>query len=93
MAYIDSKKLKEEIKNAFVDENQEGIEGITAIGINGGLGMVLQIIERMEKQEGKMHCKTLQKYWNKIPFPDGITLVEAVEIIEKYIEMEGENGI
>lgn len=49
MAYIDSKKLKEEIKNAFVDENQEGIEGITAIGINGGLGMVLQIIERMEK--------------------------------------------
>lgn len=39
-----------------------------------------------------MHCKTLQKYWNKIPFPAGITLVEAVEIIEKYIEMEGENG-
>ena len=49
MAYIDSEKLKEEIKNAFVDENQEGIEGITAIGINGGLDMVLQIIERMEK--------------------------------------------
>ncbi|AHH93351.1 hypothetical protein FSDG_02475 [Fusobacterium animalis 7_1] len=38
-----------------------------------------------------MHCKTLQKYWNKIPFPAGITLVEAVEIIEKYIEMEGKN--
>ena len=32
-----------------------------------------------------MHCKTLQKYWNKIPFPAGITLVEAVKIIEKYI--------
>ena len=40
-----------------------------------------------------MHCKTLQKYWNKIPLPAEITLVEAVEIIEKYIEMEGENGI
>lgn len=39
-----------------------------------------------------MHCKTLKKYWNKIPFPTEITLVEAVEIIEKYIEMEGENG-
>lgn len=38
-----------------------------------------------------MHCKTLKKYWNKISFPAGITLVEAVEIIEKYIEMEGEN--
>ena len=37
-----------------------------------------------------MHCKQLKKYWNKIPFPDGITLVEAVEIIERYIEMEGE---
>ena len=40
-----------------------------------------------------MHCKILQKYWNKIPFPAGITLVEAVEIIKKYIEMEGENGV
>ena len=40
-----------------------------------------------------MHCKQLKKYWNKIPFPVGITLVEAVEIIEKYIEMEGKNGI
>ncbi|WGM54831.1 hypothetical protein FNU4_45 [Fusobacterium phage vB_FnuS_FNU4] len=38
-----------------------------------------------------MHCKTLKKYWNKIPFQAGITLVEAVEIIEKYIEMEGKN--
>jgi hypothetical protein len=40
-----------------------------------------------------MHWKTLQKYWNKITFPAGITLMEAVEIIEKYIEMEGKNGI
>ena len=38
-----------------------------------------------------MHCKTLEKYWHKIPFPDGIRLVEAVEIIEKYIEMEVRN--
>lgn len=40
-----------------------------------------------------MHSRTLQKYWNKIPFPNNITLVEAVEIIKKYIETEGENGI
>ena len=40
-----------------------------------------------------MHSRTLQKYWYKIPFPSNITLVEAVEIIEKYIEMEGKNGI
>lgn len=39
-----------------------------------------------------MHCKTLQKYWNKIPFPDGISLVEAVGLIEKYIQMEANNG-
>ena len=38
-----------------------------------------------------MHCKQLKKYWNKIPFPAGITLMEAVEIIERYIEMEGKN--
>lgn len=38
-----------------------------------------------------MHCKQLKRYWNKIPFPDGITLMEAIEIIEKYIEMEGKN--
>ena len=38
-----------------------------------------------------MHCKQLKKYWNKIPFPSNITLMEAVEIIERYIEMEGKN--
>ena len=38
-----------------------------------------------------MHCKQLKKYWYKIPFPAEITLVEAVKIIEKYIEMEGKN--
>lgn len=40
-----------------------------------------------------MHSRTLQKYWNKIPFPSNITLIEAVEIIKKYIEMEARNGI
>lgn len=40
-----------------------------------------------------MHCNTLKKYWNKIPFPSNITLVEAVEIIQKYIEKEARNGI
>ena len=40
-----------------------------------------------------MDCKTLKKWWYRIPFPDGITLVEAVKIIEKYIEMEGEYGV
>lgn len=38
-----------------------------------------------------MHCKTLKKYWYKIPFPNNITLMEAVELIEKYIEMEAKN--
>ena len=38
-----------------------------------------------------MHCKQLKKYWNKIPFPDGATLVEAVEIIEKYKKMEAKD--
>ena len=39
-----------------------------------------------------MHCKTLKKYWYKIPFPVDITLMEAVEIIEIYIKMEARNG-
>lgn len=38
-----------------------------------------------------MHCKTLKKYWHKIPFPSNLTLMEAVELIEKYIEMEAKN--
>ncbi|WP_405356032.1 hypothetical protein [Fusobacterium animalis] len=38
-----------------------------------------------------MHCKTLKKYWHKIPFPSNITLMEAVELIEKYIEMKAKN--
>ena len=38
-----------------------------------------------------MKSKVLEKYWYKIPFPAGITLVEAVGIIERYIEMEAKN--
>ena len=39
-----------------------------------------------------MHYKVLRKYWYKIPFPTDIKLIEAVEIIEKYIKMEARNG-
>ena len=38
-----------------------------------------------------MHCNILMEWWYRLPFPDGITLVEAVEIIEKYIKMEAKN--
>lgn len=38
-----------------------------------------------------MHCNILIKWWYRLPFSDGITLIEAVEIIEKYIEREREN--
>ena len=39
-----------------------------------------------------MHCKIFQKWVNVIPFPEGIKLVDAVEVIKKYIEMEAKNG-
>ena len=39
-----------------------------------------------------MNCKTFKKWVNVIPFPAGITLVEAVKLIKKYMEMEGKNG-
>lgn len=50
MAYIDSEKLKEEIK-IKIDEEEKGDyhKDITRIGMNGGLRLALQIIERMEK--------------------------------------------
>ena len=38
-----------------------------------------------------MHCKIFQKWVNVIPFPAGNKLVDAVEVIKKYIEMEGNN--
>ena len=50
MAYIDSEKLKEEIKNAIdEEENTDYHKDIVRIGMNGGLRLALQIIERMEK--------------------------------------------
>ena len=38
-----------------------------------------------------MNCKSFKKWVNVIPFPAGIKLVEAVEVIKKYIEMEAKN--
>lgn len=38
-----------------------------------------------------MHCKILKKYWYKIPFPDNITLIDAVKVIQKYIKMEAKD--
>ena len=38
-----------------------------------------------------MHCKVFQKWINVIVFPDNIKLIDAVEVIQKYIEREGEN--
>ena len=50
MEYIDSKKLKEEIKNKIDEEEKADYhKDITRIGINGGLRLALQIIERMER--------------------------------------------
>lgn len=50
MAYIDVEKLKEEIKNAIDEEEKTDYhKDITRIGMNGGLRLALQIIERMEK--------------------------------------------
>jgi len=50
MAYIDSEKLKEKIKNKIDEEEKADYhKDITRIGMNGGLRLALQIIERMEK--------------------------------------------
>ncbi|WP_338953639.1 hypothetical protein [Fusobacterium nucleatum] len=39
-----------------------------------------------------MNCKVFQKWVNVIAFPAEIKLVDAVEVIKKYIEMEAKNG-
>ena len=39
-----------------------------------------------------MNCKVFQKWVNVIVFPDDIKLIDAVEVIQKYIEMEDRNG-
>lgn len=52
MAYIDVEKLKEETKNAIDEEEKTDYhKDITRIGMNGGLRLALQIIERMERKE------------------------------------------
>ena len=38
-----------------------------------------------------MNCKVFQKWVNVIVFPDDIKLIDAIEVIQKYIEMEAEN--
>ena len=38
-----------------------------------------------------MHCKIFQKWVNVIVFPEDIKLINAIEVIQKYIEMEGVN--
>ena len=38
-----------------------------------------------------MHCKVFQKWVNVIGFPEDIKLIDAIEVIQKYIEMEANN--
>ena len=38
-----------------------------------------------------MNCKVFQKWVNVIVFPDDIKLIDAVKVIQKYIEMEAKN--
>ena len=38
-----------------------------------------------------MHCKVFQKWVNVIVFPEDIKLIDAIEVIKKYIEMEANN--
>ena len=38
-----------------------------------------------------MHCKIFQKWVNVIVFPDDIKLIDAVEIIQRYVEMDAKN--
>ena len=38
-----------------------------------------------------MNCKVFQKWVNVIVFPEDIKLIDAIEVIQKYIEMEANN--
>lgn len=38
-----------------------------------------------------MNCKIFQKCVNVIVFPENIKLIDAIEVIQKYIEMEARN--
>ena len=39
-----------------------------------------------------MHCKVFKKCVNVIVFTEDIKLIDAIEVIKKYIEMEARNG-
>ena len=38
-----------------------------------------------------MHCKVFQKWVKVIVFPENIKLIDAIEVIQKYIEIEARN--
>lgn len=38
-----------------------------------------------------MHCKVFQKWVKVIVFPENIKLIDAIEVIRKYIDMEARN--
>lgn len=38
-----------------------------------------------------MHCKVFQKWVKVIVFPENIKLIDAIEVIQKYIDMEARN--
>ena len=38
-----------------------------------------------------MNCKIFQKWVNVIVFPENIKLIDAIEVIQKYIEIEARN--
>ena len=38
-----------------------------------------------------MNCKIFLKWVNVIVFPENIKLIDAIEVIQKYIEMEARN--
>ena len=38
-----------------------------------------------------MNCKIFQKWVNVIVFLENIKLIDAIEVIQKYIEMEARN--
>lgn len=50
MAYIDSEKLKENIKRVMEEMKEKDISEGTKIGINGGLKLALLEIEFIEKK-------------------------------------------
>lgn len=38
-----------------------------------------------------MHCKVFQKWVKVIVFSENIKLIDAIEVIQKYIDMEARN--